>query len=239
MSMTTMAAPATKPVVHIEDLVHAWRNEQPLFRLPSLTLHTGESLFIHGPSGCGKSTLLSMLCGVLTAKHGAVCVMGQDWQKLPLARRDAWRADHIGYIFQQFNLLPYLNPLENVMLPCRFSFKRRHGSDVFGGPRAQAEALLQRMQLPASSWQRPVHQLSVGQQQRVAAARALMGQPSLVLADEPTSALDETTKNAFLDTFMDASKASGCTVVFVSHDMRLASHFQRSQAWGDLVEAIA
>ncbi len=230
----------TQAIIQIQGLVHAWGGAQaPLFRLPSLVLNAGESLFIHGPSGCGKSTLLSLLCGVITAQQGTVCVMGQDWQQLPLARRDAWRADHIGYIFQQFNLLPYLNPLDNVMLPCRFSAKRRQGADAWGGPRSQALALLQRMQLPEGTWQRPVHQLSVGQQQRVAAARALMGQPSLVVADEPTSALDEATKDAFMSTLMTAGQETGCAVVFVSHDMRLASHFQRSQAWGDLVEPLA
>lgn len=162
--------------------------------------------------------------------------MGQDWRQLPASGRDAWRADHIGYIFQQFNLLPYLTPLDNVILPCRFSARRREGAKRLGGPQAQAAALLERMQLPKSSWQRPSHQLSVGQQQRVAAARALIGQPSLVIADEPTSALDETSKDAFMSTLMEAGRESSCAVVFVSHDMRLASHFQRSQAWSDLVE---
>lgn len=227
-------------VVSIDHLVHTWHAKQaPLFRLPALTLQAGESLFIHGPSGCGKSTLLSLLCGVITAQQGRVCVMGRDWQQQAASRRDTWRADHIGYIFQQFNLLPYLTPLDNIMLPCRFSARRRAGAERAGGPQAQAIALLERMQLPPSSWRRPSQQLSVGQQQRVAAARALIGQPSLVVADEPTSALDEASKEAFMTTLMEAGRESACAVVFVSHDTRLASHFQRSQAWADLVEHTA
>ncbi|MGC4060258.1 MAG: ABC transporter ATP-binding protein [Aquabacterium sp.] len=232
-----MSAP---DIIRIHGLAHAWSSEQaPLFRLPELVLRAGESLFVHGPSGCGKSTLLSLLCGVLIAPEGEVTMMGQDWRTLPPSRRDAWRADHIGYIFQQFNLLPYLSPLDNVMLPCRFSRRRRAGAQEAGGVKTQAAALLRMMQLPESAWDRPSHQLSVGQQQRVAAARALVGRPSLVVADEPTSALDEDTKDAFMNTLMDASQRSACAVVFVSHDMRLASHFQRSRAWADLVEVTA
>ncbi len=234
--MRRVSAPGHPPVLQIEALQHCWVSDKPaLFHLPRLTLRAGDSLFIHGPSGCGKSTLLSLLCGITQARSGQVCVQGQDWRSLSGRRRDAWRADHIGYIFQQFNLLPYLNPLDNVTLPCAFSARRRQGSEAQGGAVAEARALLGRMQLPESCWRSPSAQLSVGQQQRVAAARALMGCPSLVVADEPTSALDEATRAAFMDTFLQACGDAQAAVVFVSHDQRLARHFQRSLAWDELV----
>ena len=233
-------AGANAPVLQIEGLEHGWSPAQPaLFRLGALTLDVGESLFIHGPSGCGKSTLLSLLCGITPARSGQVRVQGSDWRSLSGHHKDAWRADHIGYIFQQFNLLPYLSPLDNVLLPGRFSARRRHGSEAQGGPQAEARGLLARMQLPEATWQAPSAQLSVGQQQRVAAARALIGRPALVVADEPTSALDEATRDAFMDTFLQACQDARAAVVFVSHDQRLARHFQRSLAWQDLVEAHA
>ena len=194
---------------------------------------------VTGPNEAGKSTLLSLLCGITPARAGQVCVQGTDWQALPGHRRDAWRADHIGYIFQQFNLLPYLSPLDNVMLPCRFSTRRHQGSVAQGDPQAEARTLLKHMHLPESAWHAPSAQLSVGQQQRVAAARALIARPARVVADEPTSALDEATRDAFMRTFLLACQASQAAVVFVSHDQRLATHFQRSLAWQDLVEASA
>jgi putative ABC transport system ATP-binding protein len=234
----TTAPGRTPPVLQIDALQHGWATDKPaLFTLPSLTLAPGDSLFIHGPSGCGKSTLLSLLCGISQARSGQVCVQGKDWRSLSGHRRDAWRADHIGYIFQQFNLLPYLSPLDNVTLPCAFSARRQQGSAARGGALAEARHLLARMQLPESCWRLPSAQLSVGQQQRVAAARALMGRPSLVVADEPTSALDEATRDAFMDTFLHACQDAQAAVVFVSHDQRLARHFLRSLAWHELVGA--
>jgi putative ABC transport system ATP-binding protein len=226
------------PVLQIDALQHGWSPDAPaLFQVPRLTLQPGESLFIHGPSGCGKSTLLSLLCGVGLARSGRVSVQGQDWRGLAGHRRDAWRADHIGYIFQQFNLLPYLSALDNVTLPCVFSARRRQGSAAQGGAQAEARMLLSRMQLPEPSWTAPSARLSVGQQQRVAAARALMGRPALVVADEPTSALDEATRAAFMDTFLRVCGEAQAAVVFVSHDQRLAAHFQRSLGWDALMGA--
>jgi putative ABC transport system ATP-binding protein len=233
-------APTSAPVLQIQSLMHGWRPEQAtLVQVGHLSLQAGESLFIHGPSGCGKSTLLSLLCGITLARQGLVCVQGQDWRELSGHRRDAWRADHIGYIFQQFNLLPYLSPIDNVTLPCAFSRRRAQGSAAQGGPAAQARALLTRMQLPEPCWHQPAAHLSVGQQQRVAAARALMGSPSLVVADEPTSALDEATKDAFMATFLQSCKDAQAAVVFVSHDRSLAGHFQRQLAWADLPGGLA
>ena len=183
-------------------------------------------MFLFGPSGGGKSTLLGLLAGVLLPRTGSVSLLGTRWSDLSGARRDAFRADHLGYIFQQFNLLPYLSVLDNVLLPCRFSALRRDRATQDGGsPGAAARDLLPRVGLADSLWTRPAAQLSVGQQQRVAAARALIGRPEVVIADEPTSALDAALRDSFMDLLLDACRASGGTLVFVSHDERLAARF--------------
>jgi putative ABC transport system ATP-binding protein len=185
-----------------------------------------ESVLVRGPSGCGKSTLLSLLAGVLTAGSGSVMLLGQDWGRLSTAQRDHRRADHVGYIFQQFNLLPYLSVLNNVLLPCRFSAQRAaRAAGEAGTPREAAQHLLRQLGLGAPFWARRASELSVGQQQRVAAARALIGTPELVIADEPTSALDAARRDAFVELLLRECRAAGSTLVFVSHDERLAPAF--------------
>ena len=185
----------------------------------------GQTVFLHGPSGCGKSTLLGLLAGVLSPRQGRVSLLGQDWAALKAGQRDAFRADHVGVIFQQFNLLPYLSVLDNVTLPCRFSALRRQRCQAVGGPEATAQSWLQRMGLSEALWSRRADALSVGQQQRVAAARALMGQPELILADEPTSALDAALRQDFMDLLLQASRDAGSTLVCVSHDEQQAVRF--------------
>jgi putative ABC transport system ATP-binding protein len=137
----------------------------------------------------------------------------------------------VGYIFQQFNLLPYLSVRDNVLAPCRFSPLRRQSAVQQSGSEAAAAAYwLDGMGLPASLWDRPARDLSVGQQQRVAAARALIGKPALVIADEPTSALDEQRRDGFLDLLLSACQAADSALVFVSHDLRMAERFTRAIA---------
>ena len=216
------------PVLCIEQLRFAWPGSAaPVIDIEALSVHAGEALFLHGPSGCGKSTLLSLMAGVLVADAGRAMLLGHDWAKLSGSQRDRSRVAHVGYIFQQFNLLPYLSVIDNVLLPCRFSARRCAQAARDGTPRAQAEQLLARMGLERALWSRPALQLSVGQQQRVAAARALIGQPELVIADEPTSALDEDRREAFLDTLLNACAANHSALVFVSHDRRIAPRFSR------------
>jgi putative ABC transport system ATP-binding protein len=152
-------------------------------------------------------------------------LLGQDWAALKAGQRDAFRADHVGVMFQQFNLLPYLSVLDNVTLPCRFSALRRERCQTAGGPEAAAQSWLQRMGLPEALWSRRADTLSVGQQQRVAAARALMGQPELILADEPTSALDAALRQDFMDLLLQAARDAGSTLVCVSHDEQQAVRF--------------
>jgi putative ABC transport system ATP-binding protein len=216
-------------VLRADGLRFAWPGAPaPCIDIELLEIEAGEAVFLHGPSGCGKSTLLSLLAGVLVADAGRVMLLGEDWAALSGAARDRRRVAHVGYIFQQFNLLPYLSVLDNVLLPCRFSARRLAQAQREGATaRAQAQALLERMGLPAALWKRPALQLSVGQQQRVAAARALIGHPEVVIADEPTSALDEDRREAFLDVLVEACAVNRSALVFVSHDRRIAARFGR------------
>lgn len=215
-------------VLAVRDLRFAWPGaEAPAIAIAQLDISAGEAVFLHGPSGCGKSTLLSLMAGVLLADAGQVTLLERDWAALSGAARDRARVDHVGYIFQQFNLLPYLSAIDNVLLPCRFSLRRDARAARDGSARQQAGQLLSQMGLDNMLWTRPAMHLSVGQQQRVAAARALIGQPELVIADEPTSALDEDRREAFLDVLLTACTASGSALVFVSHDQRIAARFGR------------
>jgi putative ABC transport system ATP-binding protein len=197
-------------------------------RVDSFTVDTAERVFVRGPSGCGKTTLLSLIAGVLVASQGMVSVQGRDWASLSSSGRDRLRAGHIGYIFQQFNLLPYLSVLDNVLLPCRFSESRaKRAGGSHGAIAARARALLAQMDLGQELVHRQASALSVGQQQRVAAARALIGQPELVIADEPTSALDEAVRESFMRVLLEACAEARSALVFVSHDARLARRFER------------
>ncbi|HRH72475.1 MAG TPA: ABC transporter ATP-binding protein, partial [Zoogloea sp.] len=193
--------------------------------LSALDVDQGEQVFIQGDSGAGKSTLLNLIGGVLLPREGRIQILGQALDALSAPARDRFRVDHIGFIFQQFNLLPYLSALDNVLLPCRFSATRARRA----GPRPveAAHRLLEALEVDAGDAARPASTLSVGQQQRVAAARALIGRPALVLADEPTSALDPRRQDAFLALLGKEVAAHGSSLVLVSHDPRLASRFDR------------
>ena len=215
-------------MIDILDLRFAWPGgpgpSRDTLDIPALHIAPGETVFLYGPSGCGKSTLLGLLAGVLVPGAGSVQLMGRPWSALGGAARDRLRADHVGYIFQQFNLLPYLSVLDNVRLPCRFSARRAQRA---GDAAARARELLAQVGLPEDHWPRRADALSVGQQQRVAAARALIGSPELVIADEPTSALDAALRDDFMAVLLAQCRAAGSTLVFVSHDERLAPHFDR------------
>ncbi|MCK9489826.1 MAG: ATP-binding cassette domain-containing protein [Xanthomonadales bacterium] len=219
----------TEPVVLIENLRFAWPGQPCLLDLDRLRIDAGEHVFLEGASGSGKSTLLGLLGGVLAAQSGRVQVLGTDLASLRAAQRDRFRADHVGFIFQQFNLLPYLGLVGNVTLGCRFSPRRRQRLGNAAAVAAEAERLLMALGLDVVQLrQRPVTELSVGQQQRVAAARALIGAPELVIADEPTSALDARTRGAFVDLLFEQCRRAGSTLVLVSHDPALAPMFPRS-----------
>lgn len=213
------------PLLHIQGLRFTWPGDaRPVLDLEDLKLAAGEKVFLFGPSGSGKSTLLGIIGGLVCPEAGRVLFQGQDLVTLRSARRDRVRADHLGVIFQQFNLLPWLDLKANVQLPCRFSRVRAARAGDVG---SAAEKLLADMDLDAGLWSRRADRISVGQQQRVAAARALIGRPALILADEPTSALDSDRREDFLDLLFAQIDAAGSALLFVSHDRALAGRFDR------------
>lgn len=223
--------------VRLSDVQFRWAPTEPLvLDIASFSVRQGERVFIQGPSGSGKSTLLNLLGGVASGQSGTIEVLGTALHALKRSQRDAFRADHIGFIFQLFNLLPYLGLVQNVTLPCRFSATRRaRAVEQSGSLEQEARRLLGRMQLDVDALaSRPVAQLSVGQQQRVAAARALIGMPEIVIADEPTSAIDADAKLAFLDLLFEEIEGSGSTLIYVSHDAGLEGQFDRVVAFAGI-----
>jgi len=226
-------------MIEIRDLRFAFAGSTAeVLAIDALSVNAGETVFLHGPSGSGKSTLLALLAGVLVPSRGSVRVLGTAWSDLRSAERDRFRADHVGVIFQQFNLLPYLGVLDNVLLACRFSPRRTARAAEAGGSAVlAAQALLREVGLEEALWRRPAARLSVGQQQRVAAARAVIGAPELILADEPTSALDEARRRSFVDLLLAECVAARTTLVFVSHDERLATRFDRRIALAEINRA--
>ncbi len=190
----------------------------------------GETVLLLGESGSGKSTLLSLICGTVSASAGSVTVAGTPSSDLSGGARDRFRAEQIGMIFQQFNLLPFGSVLDNILLPLRFAPSRR---GRVADPRAEARSLCGALGLPDLLTEKAAA-LSVGQQQRVAVARAMIGRPPIIIADEPTSALDETSQSAFLDLLFAQVRAHGTTLLMVSHDPRLGARFDRVVAMKDI-----
>ena len=216
---------AGAPAVALRDVRFAYRPGVDVLDIAQLTIARGETVFLHGPSGSGKTTLLGVLAGVLRATAGEVRLLGTDLSALGSGARDAFRARHLGYVFQMFNLIPYLSVRENILLPVRLEPARR--ARLGGTPLAAAvDALAGELELGALL-DRPIGELSVGQQQRVAAARALIGSPELVIADEPTSALDTDRREQFLRLLFASCQRAGAALVFVSHDHTLMPLFSR------------
>ncbi len=217
--------------VDVSNVQFFWSKEtSPTLDIRSFTVEQGEKLFLEGPSGCGKSTFLSLLGGVNKAATGTVSILGNQLENMSGAERDSFRADHIGVIFQMFNLLSYLSVIENVTLPCMFSEHRRqrafeNSEDI----KTEAIRILTRLELGGLSiLKRPVTELSVGQQQRVAAARSLMGRPELIICDEPTSSLDPVNRESFLNLLFEECDKSGSSLIFASHEALLAPRFDRA-----------
>lgn len=217
------------PIVSVSDLRFAWPGQSEILDIETLVLGAGERLFLRGPSGSGKSTLLGLIAGVLETQNGQINVLDQTVSALSGSQRDRVRADHLGVIFQMFNLVPYLSVVQNVVLPCRFSKRRAQEAKQAGGAEAEALRLLKRLGLDDQALlNRNVTELSVGQQQRVAAARALIGNPSLIIADEPTSALDADSRDRFIELLSEEAQKTGAALLFVSHDGALAPLFDRA-----------
>lgn len=222
--------------VELLRLRFAYARGPEVLDIEEFTISPGSRVFLHGPSGSGKSTLLGVIAGVLVPAHAERWrLLQRDLASMNQGERDALRGVHVGYLFQLFNLLPWLSVLDNVMLPVMLHEERRARlGDV--APRDAAHALVERLDL-GGYLDTPVTDLSVGQQQRVAAARALIGRPDLVIADEPTSSLDADRRNAFLDLLFAECEAAGSTLLFVSHDLGLGDRFEVRHSLPDLNRA--
>ncbi len=220
--------------INIHQLRFRWPNQsEDILQIDRFRVKYGEHLFLQGSSGSGKSTLLNLMAGVLTPQEGKIALLGEEITALTNAQKDRFRADHLGIIFQQFNLLPYLNAMQNIQLALDVSAKRRrreahlHSED-------HILQMLDQLGLDAKLAAQAASQLSIGQQQRVAVARALIGQPEILIADEPTSALDSDTRDRFIEQLFKVAEAANTTVIFVSHDQSLQSHFSRHVHLADL-----
>ncbi|TDP32581.1 putative ABC transport system ATP-binding protein [Idiomarina aquatica] len=209
--------------IELDKVRFSWSSQVPIIDIDHWRVDCGDTLLLRGASGSGKSTLLSLLAGINKPQRGEICLLGSDITRLSARQRDKFRADHIGYIFQQFNLLPYLSAHENVLLGVHFSALRRQR--LTQSATQTATDYLSRLGLSKQQQQQPAAVLSVGQQQRVAAARALIGAPEILIADEPTSALDTEHRDVFIKLLLELSQANNTTVVFVTHDATLAGHF--------------
>jgi len=199
-----------------------------VLNIPSWSLKTGEQAFVQGPSGGGKSTLLGLLSGLLTPSHGQVTVLGERLDEMSGRQRDQFRASHIGYVFQQFNLMPYINAIDNLLLAARFS--SRKNSNLL---KDEIKTLFGALNISEKEWYRPTRDLSIGQQQRVAIARALINKPQLLIADEPTSSLDKANRDAFMKLLMPMVVDNQMTLLFVSHDLSLSSYFTKVESLSD------
>lgn len=214
-------------LIEIKDLHFTYDGQsKPTLMIPDFSVSKGEELFLYGPSGTGKTTLLECLAGVLKPTSGSLKILGQEMTTLSAADRDAFRAEHMGYVFQSFNLIPYLSVRENIELPIHLSSARkaRLGSV---DTEMVIRALCGNLGI-GDLLDKKVTELSVGQQQRVAVARALLGKPDLLLADEPTSALDADHREKFLKLLFELAELYGTTVVFVSHDRSIENLFSRT-----------
>ena len=206
----------------IRDLFFTWSKHSHFsLRIPNWQIQTGEKVFLYGRSGEGKSTLLNLISGIESRYSGEIQVLGQDLAKLTQTQKDSFRANNIGIIFQQFNLLPFLSAKQNILLAQRFKNKNQ----TYTAQPEDLDAICEKLELSRHLLSQKAMELSVGQQQRVAVARALYGQPALIIADEPTSALDTQSREQFIRLLLDSAQSS--TVIFVSHDMSLASHFDQ------------
>ena len=219
-------------IIDLKDARFRWPGRASFaLSVPEFLVEKGQSVLLLGESGSGKSTLLSMICGTILADSGSVSVIGSDLKTLSGWSRDRFRAEQIGVVFQQFNLLPFGSVTDNILLPLKFAPSRRKRCH---NPSRQAAELCQALGLPEGIASSKAANLSVGQQQRVAVARALIGAPPILIADEPTSSLDELAQSNFLDLMFHQVAAQETTLIMVSHDPRLADRFDRTVHMNDI-----
>jgi putative ABC transport system ATP-binding protein len=224
---TAKSRAETPNVIRMSGVRFTWPGRAAFsLAVDAFSLPSAKRILLIGPSGSGKSTFLSLICGIVAPQTGEIDILGTDITKLPAPDRDGFRAEHFGIIFQIFNLLPYGTVIDNVLLPLSFAPMRRKRATAKSTAEDEAVRLLTRLGLEPHLTRGPsAANLSVGQQQRVAAARALIGSPEIIVADEPTSALDRNRQAAFLDLLFTQVSDAGATLIMVSHDETLAGRF--------------
>ncbi len=209
-------------MIEIEDLRFSYDEGDFSLEIPQLKVAHGETVAIVGPSGSGKTTLLNLIAGTATPQSGRVTTNGYKISGLHDAARRDFRIANIGLVFQEFELLEYLNVLDNILLPYRINRTLHLDTEV----RARAEAIAERVGI-GDKLSRYADQLSQGEKQRVAVIRALVVQPTLLLADEPTGNLDPLNKDRVLDILFQYADQNAATLVSVTHDHNILHRFQR------------
>lgn len=209
-------------MLHVEKVRKSYREpngeELRILDIPEFHLASGEQVVLRGRSGCGKTTLLNAIAGLTTVDEGAIRIREVDITRLPEAGRDKFRARHIGYVFQTFNLLPAFTALENVMLGMTFTGQRRDAK--------RATELLDKVGLSHRLHHKP-QALSVGEQQRVSVARALANKPLLLLADEPTANIDPAHQQQVIDLLREACRSENVAMLLVTHAPEVSEQFER------------
>lgn len=212
-------------MIEVRDLEFSYQknSEKPLIAISDWVIETGSQVFLYGPSGSGKSTVLNLLSGLLIPDSGHVQIQNQNLVSMKPSKRDQFRAKHIGFIHQQFNLIPYLSVNENLKLAMYFAKQtNKERTETFDNT---VKYFFEKLKLPERILGEKPTQLSVGQQQRIAIARAFINSPNIIIADEPTSALDSNAKSGFISLLQEIVKEAGSTLVFVSHDFSFADEF--------------
>jgi ABC-type lipoprotein export system ATPase subunit len=209
-------------MIKIQDLRFSYDAGDFSLQIPELKIAHCETVAIVGPSGSGKTTLLNLIAGAATPQSGLVSTNGHEVSGLNEAARRDFRIGNIGLVFQEFELLEYLNVLDNILLPYRINRTLQLDTNV----RARAEAIAERVGI-GDKLGRYANQLSQGEKQRVAVIRALVVQPALLLADEPTGNLDPLNKNRVLDILLQYANENAATLVTVTHDHDILDRFQR------------
>lgn len=210
-------------MIEIENLRFRYPRSDFLLDVPQLGIAAGEKVAIVGPSGCGKTTLLNLISGIVVPDSGSVIIDGSPVSSLPDSARRDFRIAEIGMVFQQFELVEYLDVRENILLPFLINSSLKLDSSV----RSRAQALAQAMGM-GDKLKRRSSRLSQGEQQRVAISRALITQPKLMMADEPTGNLDPKNKLLILDLIFKQAEQNNQTLVVVTHDMGILSDFDRT-----------
>jgi len=209
-------------MIEIGDLRFSYDEGDFLLEIPQLKVAHGETVAIVGPSGSGKTTLLNLIAGIATPRSGQVTTNGYKISGLHDAARRDFRIANIGLVFQEFELLEYLNVLDNILLPYRINRTLQLDKSV----RVRAEAIAERVGI-GDKLARYANQLSHGEKQRVAVIRALLVQPPLLLADEPTGNLDPLNKDRVLDILLQYATDNAATLITVTHDHDILHRFQR------------